>query len=225
MFFGTVQRTGDKVVVQVRLFNVRTRQAVFSKEYSGTAVEPAALRPHHRRRDPPAAARPARASRAPSWPSPRTATRDRVSGPVANREVKEIYVSDYDGGNQQRITNTRQLNINPSWSPDARAVAYTSYRRIVPDIFISRIYQGMLENPLKGGGANYLPVFSPDGTRIAFMSNRDGNPEIYVMNRDGSNVRRLTNHPAGDVDADLVAHRRADRVHVRPQRASRRSTS
>jgi TolB protein len=33
---------------------------------------------------------------------------------------------------------------------------------------------------------------------MAFMSNRDGNPEIYVMNRDGSNVRRLTNHPAGD---------------------------
>ena len=45
---------------------------------------------------------------------------------------------------------------------------------------------------------NFLPVFSPDGTRIAFTSNRDGNPEIYVMNRDGSNVRRLTNHPAVD---------------------------
>ncbi|HEY6507685.1 MAG TPA: hypothetical protein VIY56_06705, partial [Vicinamibacterales bacterium] len=111
---------------------------------------------------------------------------------------KEIFVSDYDGGNQQRITNTRQLNNFPSWSPDARAVAYTSYRRIVPDIFISRIYQGILENPLKGEGANYLPVWSPDGTRIAFWSNRDGNPEIYVMNRDGAGVRRLTNHPAGE---------------------------
>ena len=42
-------------------------------------------------------------------------------------------------------------------------------------------------------------MFSPDGTRIAFSSNRDGNPEIYVMNRDGSNVRRLTNHPANDI--------------------------
>jgi TolB protein len=37
-----------------------------------------------------------------------------------------------------------------------------------------------------------------DGTRIAFMSGRDGNPEIYIMNVDGSGVRRLTNHPAGD---------------------------
>jgi TolB protein len=39
-------------------------------------------------------------------------------------------------------------------------------------------------------------VFSPDGSKIAFVTNRDGNTEIYVMNRDGSNVRRLTNHPA-----------------------------
>ena len=31
------------------------------------------------------------------------------------------------------------------------------------------------------------------------MSTRDGNPEIYVANRDGSNARRITNHPAGDV--------------------------
>ena len=124
--------------------------------------------------------------------------RERLAGPVDNREVKEIYISDYDGANQRRITTTRQLNITPSWSPDARAVAYASYRNVTPQIFISLIYQGVLENPTKGIGSNYMPVFSPDGTQIAFMSNRDGNPEVYVMNRDGSDVRRLTNHPAGD---------------------------
>jgi TolB protein len=197
VIFGTVQRTGDKVVVQVRLLNVRTRQAVFSKEYNGTATNPRLYAHtisdeiHLQQRALKGVARTKLA-----FASDRT--RDRVTGPVANREVKEIYVSDYDGGNQQRITNTRQLNNFPSWSPDARAVAYTSFRRIVPDIFISRIYQGILDNPLKGQGANYLPVFSPDGSRIAFMSNRDGNPEIYAMNSDGSNIRRLTNHPAGD---------------------------
>jgi TolB protein len=170
---------------------------VFSKEYNGTATNPRLYAHtisdeiHLQQRALKGVARTKLA-----FASDRT--RDRVTGPVANREVKEIYVSDYDGGNQQRITNTRQLNNFPSWSPDARAVAYTSFRRIVPDIFISRIYQGILDNPLKGQGANYLPVFSPDGSRIAFMSNRDGNPEIYAMNSDGSNIRRLTNHPAGD---------------------------
>ncbi len=198
VLFGTVQRTGDKVVVQVRLLNVRTRQAVFSKEYSGTASNPRLYAHtisdeiHLQQRALKGVARTKLA-----FASDRT--RVRADGPVANRETKEIYVSDYDGGNQQRITNTRQLNSYPSWSADSRAVAYTSYRRIVPDIFISRIYEGILENPLKGGrDANYLPVYSQDGSRIAFMSNRDGNPEIYVMNVNGSNIRRLTNHPAGD---------------------------
>ena len=35
--------------------------------------------------------------------------------------------------------------------------------------------------------------------KVAFTSSRDGNAEIYVMNRDGSNVQRLTNHPSIDV--------------------------
>jgi len=48
-------------------------------------------------------------------------------------------------------------------------------------------------------GENWLPAWSPDGTRVAFSSTRDGNPEIYVANRDGSNVRRITNHPSIDI--------------------------
>ena len=202
VIFGTVQRTGDNLRIQIRLFNVRSRQSVFAQEYSGTIANPrlyahtvadeifkqqAQLRGIARTKL--------------AFSSDRN--RERLVGPIDNREVKEIYTADYDGANQRRITVTRQLNINPSWSPDARALAYTSYRRVMsggePDIFVSFIYQGLLENPTKGRGSNFLPVYSPDGKQIAFMSNRDGNPEIYAMNADGSNVRRLTNHPAGDV--------------------------
>ena len=43
------------------------------------------------------------------------------------------------------------------------------------------------------------PTWSPDGSQIAFMSDRSGNPDIYVMNADGSNVRQLTDHPANDI--------------------------
>ena len=38
--FGTVQRTGSEVRVQVRLMSVRSRQSVFAKEYSGSANNP-----------------------------------------------------------------------------------------------------------------------------------------------------------------------------------------
>ena len=45
---------------------------------------------------------------------------------------------------------------------------------------------------------NWLPAWSPDGTQMAFTSNRDGNPELYVMDADGTNVLRLTTHPGID---------------------------
>src|SRR3989449_10900254 len=42
------------------------------------------------------------------------------------------------------------------------------------------------------------PAFSPDGSRIAFVSQRDGNAEIYVMNADGTGTTRVTNDPQAD---------------------------
>lgn len=45
---------------------------------------------------------------------------------------------------------------------------------------------------------NAAPVWSPDGTKIVFLSFRDGNGEIYIMNPDGSRQIRLTNNPASD---------------------------
>ena len=76
--------------------------------------------------------------------------RERVAGTVENREVKEVYIADYDGANQRRVTVNRTLNITPTWSPDARSIAYTSYRRGFPDIFISLIYEGTLQTPTAG---------------------------------------------------------------------------
>ncbi len=44
-------------------------------------------------------------------------------------------------------------------------------------------------------GRDQGPAWSPDGTRIVFMSDRDGDWEIYVMNADGSGQTRLTESP------------------------------
>ena len=195
---GTVQKTELGVRVEVRLFNVRSRQSAFAREYSGSAnnvrlyAHTIADEIHQAQR----ARRGVARSRL-TFNSDRDG--ERVTGTVENRGVKEIYIADYDGENQRRVTTQKSLNINSAWSPDARSIAYTSYRRGAPTIFISNIYQGTLEEPLKGGGGQaFLPAWSPDGTRFAFTSTRDGNSEIYVANRDGSGVRRVTNSTAID---------------------------
>lgn len=49
--------------------------------------------------------------------------------------------------------------------------------------------------------SNTHPEWSPNGNKIAFTTNRDGNIEIYVVDADGENEKRLTNHD--QVDAEL----------------------
>ena len=196
--FGTVARNGDTVRIEVRLVNVRTRQSVFAKEYTGTAANPR-LYAHTMADDLHDSQRSLRGVARTKLTFSSDRNREPVANTIEKRDVKEIYVADYDGANQRRITINRALNITPNWSPDGRSIVYTSYRSGVPDILISNIFVGTMESPSKGVGQNFLPVFSPDGTRIAFMSTRDGNPEIYIMNRDGSNLQRLTNSPAIDV--------------------------
>ena len=194
---GSVQRAANGIRVELRLYNVRARQQIFAKEYTGSAANPR-LYAHTMSDELHESQRSLRGVARTKLAFSSDRNREAVVGTVEKRDVKEIYVTDYDGANPRRITINRALNVFPHWSPDARSIIYTSYRTGVPDILISNIYAGTMETPTKGAGQNWLPVFSPDGKRIAFTSNRDGNPELYVMNRDGSDLRRLTNNPEID---------------------------
>jgi len=195
---GTVQRTDAGIKVEVRVFNVSSRQSAFAREYTGSAANKRLYahtisdEVHQQQRALHGVARTKL-----TFNSDRDG--ERLGGTIEQRGVKEIYISDYDGENPRRVTVQKSLNITSTWSPDGRSIAYTSYRRGAPQIFISNIYQGTLDELTKNTANNFLPAWSPDGTRIAFMSTRDGNSEIYVANRDGSNVRRLTNNPMIDV--------------------------
>jgi TolB protein len=209
LIVGSVRKEASGVVVQVKLIQVASGRMAFGKEYSGSVANPRryahtiADEIHKQQFGLTGVAR----SRI-TFSSDRDA--DRMKGSVASRDVQEIYYVDYDGFNTQKVTNTKTLNITPAWSPDNRTIAYTSYRPSGPsgsfgtfqDIILSFIYTGERKTPADGSPQrqNYLPAWSPDGSKIAYTSNGDGNPEIYIMNADGSGRRRMTNHPSIDVN-------------------------
>jgi TolB protein len=203
---GSIRKTGSGVAVQMRLINVASGTTAMAKEYTGAArtiqVNESRLYSHtiadelHKeQRGLNGIARTKLA-----FSSDRDG--ERLRGPVGDRGISNLYISDYDGARQQRVTISKALDISPVWSPDGKTIAFSSWRTGYQDIYYLFPYGGSpIQNPTKGTAEkqNYLPAWSPDGAKVAFTSSRDGNAEIYVMNRDGSGVQRLTNHPSIDV--------------------------
>ena len=105
---------------------------------------------------------------------------------------REIYLMDYDGSNQRRITRHNTLTLMPAWSPDNERLVYTSFLRGTSDLYIVNRRGGGRIRLNTNVNLNSSPAFSPDGRSIAFVGSVRGNPEIYAIRDDGSNMRQLT---------------------------------
>ena len=125
----------------------------------------------------------------------------------------ELYRMNANGTAQTRLTNTNPEadDWQPSVSPDGKIAfasdrdntLYEAYDLYVldPDTGeVSRLtFDGDPdENFFRHDSLN--PVWSPDGTRIAFDSTRSGNREVWVINADGSGLTNVSNHPAQDYE-------------------------
>ena len=118
----------------------------------------------------------------------------------------EIYTMNVDGSDQVRLTNNPANDEWPCFSSDGAKITFNSNRDGNWEIYIMNIdgseqvrltnNQTDANNPASAN--DWVPSFSPDGSKIAFLSGRDKNDEIYIMNIDGSEQIRLTNNPAND---------------------------
>ncbi|MCL1894107.1 MAG: hypothetical protein FWG02_07735 [Holophagaceae bacterium] len=112
-----------------------------------------------------------------------------------SRGIKEIYQSDRDGSNLLKLTNRKTLTMSPTMTNDGR-LAYLTYSPR-PTIWGQKTPGGphVRLYPLQdSAGFNvYTPVFSPDGTRLAFVqTNGKGGTDIMLLDVASGKVRRLT---------------------------------
>ena len=147
---GTVQKAGNTVKVEMRLYRVASRQQVYAREYSGASANPRiyshtiADEIHETQRAVQGVARTKL-----TFTSDRN--KERVAGTVENRDVKEVYIMDYDGANPRRVTVNRALNITPTWF--ARAdVRYMQDTTGQPNVTVNGANVGKAElNPVTVG--------------------------------------------------------------------------
>lgn len=104
----------------------------------------------------------------------------------------EIWLMDWDGANQRKITNHGAISILPSWAPDNERMVYTSFARGTSDMYIINRRGGGRTRVNSGLALNTSATFSPVSNDIAFVGSVSGNPDIYLIKDDSSNVRRLT---------------------------------
>lgn len=115
----------------------------------------------------------------------------------------QVFLVDADGSERTQITRTpgKWEAFTPTWSPDGKHLAVASHG----DIFIIPADESATNTSTwiqithSSNNINVLPAWSPHGDQIAFVSvkkDSKDSAEVYVMQRDGSNIRRLSSDAA-----------------------------
>jgi TolB protein len=183
---GTVVRAGGQLVVEARLVDLVSGEYAFAKRYRA-GLNATDVLAH-------------------------TLANDLVKvftgrpGPFLSRIAfisdrtghSELWLMNWDGSDARQLTKHSSIAVGPTWSPDGTKIAFTSYLRNTPGLYLLTPQEGYLKPLWDKGGVNSSPSFSPDGSKIAFASSRGDNVDIWVIPTAGGEATRLTTARAID---------------------------
>jgi TolB protein len=110
--------------------------------------------------------------------------------------VYEIYELSLADGTTTRLTDRLGTLTGPEISPDGKSIIFMRWTPASNQnqVWLMDRDGGNPRRVFRGTG--WDPTWSPDGSRILFASDMDGSNQLYVVNVDGSDLRKLTNLPA-----------------------------
>jgi TolB protein len=123
----------------------------------------------------------------------------RIAFAMTGKGAHEIAAVDMDGGRTSVLTKMGSDCLLPAFSPDGGEVAFTSYLRNNPDLWIVPVGGGRARRTSKQPGLNTGAAWAPDGRNLVLTMSYDGNAELYRIGAaDGAMLARLTSNPAID---------------------------
>ncbi len=111
-----------------------------------------------------------------------------------------LWISDLDGKNSKALTESGR-NLLPSWVPDSRHIVWMVFTAGKDPAEHSQLYlmntetmeqRRLFTDPHQMSFSNSMPVVSPKGTKVAFVSNRSGHYRVWVSNLDGSEAKPIS---------------------------------
>jgi TolB protein len=111
-----------------------------------------------------------------------------------------LQVADADGYNPQTVVSSNEPIISPAWSPDGTKLAYVSFEKKKPIVFVQSLTSGSRTILANYKGNNSAPAWSPDGSKLAIVLTYGANSQIYTIDANGGGLKQVTKSSAIDTE-------------------------